>query len=454
MSHWSGDSVVYHLYPLGLCGAPRQNDLSAAPQPRLERMLPWLDHSRDLGATVALLGPVMESGSHGYDVADYFQVDRRLGQRKTLATIAAHAHGLGMKVVLDGVFHHVGRLFWAFRDVLEKGPSSRFVDWFYLDFKGRSPYDDPFSYRAWNGCHDLVKLNLSNPEVRNHLFEAAADWIREYHIDGLRLDAADHVDMTFIHDLGNWCRRMKPDFWLVGEVVKGPYCPWLEDGGIDSVTNYECYKALYSSLNDANYHEIAHCLRRHFGEYGLYPEKRLLSFADNHDVDRVASRLKEPALLYPLYSMLFTIPGIPTIYYGSEFGLTGAKSAHDDWSLRPELNLGELNGNGRSSDLVRAIKRLSRLRTHLPALRHGDFQELFVAPRRIVFSRRTAEQWVIVAISAEATAVEQEITLPEPVHCVLEDLLNPGQYFPVRGGKARLSPLWPRWARVMEVRRA
>jgi len=453
MTHWARDAVFYHVYPLGLCGATRQNSYAGSPRQSLERLLPWLDHARALGATALLLGPVMESGTHGYDVADYFQVDRRLGDRSTMARIAKEAHDRGLRLVIDGVFHHVGRNFWAFRDVLEKGKESRFVDWFYLDFNGRSPFNDAFSYETWNGCYDLVKLNLSHPEVRGHLFEAVSDWIREYHIDGLRLDAADHLDMGFMRELGIWCRRLVPDFWLMGEVVKGPYNAWLEVGGLDSVTNYECYKGLYSSHNDENYYELAYSLRRHFGEDGLYRSASLYTFVDNHDVNRVASRLDNPAHLFPLYCLLFTIPGTPSIYYGSEFGLKGAKSPRDDWPLRPTLNLKQLQGNPRHLDLTRAITRLANLHRDLAALRSGDFQELFLSHRRLVFSRRTPDQWIIVAVSAEKEPVDQEVILPERLNGKLLDLLNPGQQFVVKNGKAILRPIWPCWARVMEVQR-
>jgi cyclomaltodextrinase len=451
MNHWAWDAVFYHIYPLGVCGAPRQNNLSGTPRNRLEKLLPWLDHARKLGATAVLLGPVMESGTHGYDVVDYFQLDRRLGDRSTMARLAAEARARKLNLVMDGVFHHVGRDFWAFRDVREKGRGSRFIDWFHLDFNHRSPFNDPFSYKAWNGCYDLVKLNLNNPEVRDHLFEAVADWVREHLIDGLRLDAADHLDMGFMRDLGTWCRRLKPDFWLMGEVVKGPYTRWLEDGGLDSVTNYECYKGLYSSHNDGNYHEIAYTLRRHFGEGGLYRSSSLYTFVDNHDVDRVASRLVDPAHLYPLYCLLFTIPGTPAIYYGSEFGLDGVKSQRDDWPLRPAVNLKKLKGDPRRSDLIQAITRLANLRAEVPALRSGEFRELSVSHRRLIFSRRTPDQWVIAAVSAEREPVEQEVVLPEPINGKLVDLLNPGQQFEIRDGKANLRPLWPCWARVMEV---
>jgi len=452
MDHWARDAIFYHIYPLGLCGAPRQNDLSASPKTRLERILPWLDHARELGATAALLGPVMESGSHGYDVADYFQVDRRLGDRGAMIRMAAEARDRGLKLVLDGVFHHVGRDFWAFRDVREKGRQSRYVDWFYLDFSKTSPFHDSFAYEAWNGCYDLVKLNLDNPEARDHLFRAAEDWVREYQIDGLRLDAADHLDMGFMRELAARLRGLKPGFWLMGEVVRGPYSQWLDDGELDSVTNYECYKGLYSSHNDENYYEIAYSLRQHFGENGLYRSNSLYTFVDNHDVDRVADRLHDPAHLYPLYCLLFTIPGVPALYYGSEFGLKGTKAPTHDWYLRPALNLKRLRESRRRTDLTRAITRLAHLRAQLPALRRGDYQELFLGHRRLVFSRRTSDQWLIVAVSAEREPVEQELILPEPVNGVLVDLLNPGQRFRIMNGKANLRPLWPNWARVMEVR--
>jgi cyclomaltodextrinase len=453
MNHWACDAVFYHVYPLGLCGAPRRNDLSGPSHHRLEKLLPWLDHARELGANALLLGPMMESGSHGYDIVDYFQVDRRLGERSTLNRMAAEARARGFRLVMDGVFHHVGRDFWAFRDVREKGQRSRFVDWFHLDLNGRSPFNDPFAYKAWNGCYDLVKLNLNNSEVRSHLFEAVAVWIREYHIDGLRLDAADHLDVRFMRDLGVWCRSLKQDFWLMGEVVHGDYRRWLEDGRLDSVTNYECYKGLYSSHNDGNYYEIAHSLRRQFGEDGRYRSASLYAFVDNHDVARVASRLADPAHLYPLYCLLFTIPGIPAVYYGSEFGLKGAKSQRDDWPLRPALNLKQLKEKPHFFDLIRTITRLANLRAKLPALRRGDYRELYLSHRRLVFSRRTPDQWVIAAVSAEKKPVEQEVIFPERIDGRMVDVLNPGEQFEIKNGKTKLLPLWPCWARVMEVQK-
>ena len=158
------NSIFYHIYPLGACGAPHFNDFQSAPEPRLRQILGWLDHIQSLGANALYLGPVFESNSHGYDTADYFHVDRRLGARADLAELARALHSRGMRLVLDGVFNHVGRNFWAFRDLQENGVNSPYRNWFAdLRFDQRSPYGDPFSYAAWNGHFDLIKLNLAEP---------------------------------------------------------------------------------------------------------------------------------------------------------------------------------------------------------------------------------------------------------------------------------------------------
>ncbi|MFY0574859.1 alpha-amylase family glycosyl hydrolase [Cystobacter fuscus] len=270
------------------------------------------------------LGPVFESSSHGYDTADYSKVDRRLGTNADLSRLVAAMRAAGIRVILDGVFHHVGRDFWAFRDVQVHGERSRYRDWFSgLQFGKRSPYGDAFSYDGWSGHYNLVKLNLQNAEVRAHLFGVVEQWISEFGIEGLRLDVAEVMDVSFLRDLAAFCRRLRPDFWLLGEAIHGDYRRLGNPETLDSVTNYECYKGLYSSLNDRNYFEIAYSLQRQFGENGIYRDLLLYNFVDNHDVNRIASTLKDPAHLLPLHLMLFTIPGVPSIYYGSEWGQEG-----------------------------------------------------------------------------------------------------------------------------------
>ncbi|HYW83395.1 MAG TPA: alpha-amylase family glycosyl hydrolase, partial [Spirochaetia bacterium] len=229
------------------------------PQPRIEALHAWLEHARKLGANALYLGPVFESSSHGYDTADYFLVDRRLGRNEDLVRFCRAAHDAGVRVIFDAVFNHVGRAFWAFKDLLAKGKDSAHTSWFRgVDFSRRSPHGDPFAYEGWNGHYSLVKLDVANPAVKEHLFAAVSRWVEEFGIDGLRLDAADCIDMGFLRELASFSHRAWPGFWLLGEVIHGDYGRWANPSTLDSVTNYECYKGLYSSHVDDNFFEIAY----------------------------------------------------------------------------------------------------------------------------------------------------------------------------------------------------
>jgi len=226
------------------------------------------------------------------------------------------------------VFHHTGRDCWIFQDIQSNGEASRYRDWYHLDFTRRSPWGDPFSYEGWAGHYDLVKLNLGNPLVLEHLFAAISSWVEQFDVDGLRLDAADRLDADFRSRVASHCRALKEDFWLMGEVVHGDYRQWVHEGGLCATTNYEAYRSLWSARNDKNYFELSYSLNRQFGQDGIYRGLDLYSFADNHDVDRVASTLKDPRHLYPLYLLLLTMPGIPSLYYGSEWGIAGRRTAN------------------------------------------------------------------------------------------------------------------------------
>lgn len=451
MSHWAWDAIFYHIYPLGLCGAPPRNDFGSPAVPRLAELGAWLPHLHSLGVNALYLGPLFESSSHGYNTVDYYHVDRRLGNDATLAEFSRALHDTGIRLVLDAVFNHVGRDFWAFRDVQVHGERSAYRDWFHnLRFGGSSPYGDPFTYEGWADHYSLVKLNLANPGVREHLFGAAEAWIRDFDVDGLRLDAADCLDPAFMRDLAAFCRRLRPDFWLMGEVVRGDYRHWANAGMLDSVTNYECYKGLYSSLSDRNYFEIAHTLNREFGENGLYHGLPLYNFADNHDVNRVASELKRPAHLFPLYCLLFTMPGVPSLYYGSEWGLTGRRTRGDDRPLRPRLEPDAAARQAPQPDLVPAIARLARLRHATRALRHGDYRQLLVQHEQFAFARRAPGECVVVALNAASEPAAVDLPLPCP-GTQLVDLLNPGISFPVQAtGSCRVT-VDPCWARVMAL---
>jgi glycosidase len=409
--NWIDKTIFYHVYPLGLCGVQSHNDFSQPPVDRLDELHPWLEHMADMGINGLYIGPLFESVWHGYDTVDYYNIDRRLGTNQSFARFAARAHALGIKVVLDAVFNHVGRGFWAFRDVLEKRQASQFCNWFSgLKFEGDNSFHDGLTYEGWAGHESLVKLNLNNEEVRSHLFGAVKQWIDEYQIDGLRLDAADVMDKDFLSALAGFSKNLKEDFWLMGEVVHGDYTAWAQPGRLDSVTNYIAYKGLYSSFNDHNMFEIAYTLQQQFGANGKMLDLGLYSFADNHDVSRVASMLKDPAELLALYVLMFSMPGIPSIYYGSEFGVRGRKEDQDA-ALRPALNLNELLAHGERLDLYEALKKLIKIRKQHPSFFDGAYRQLLLSNEQFAFSRDLQSGFAITVINAADHAVSIDIPL-------------------------------------------
>ena len=452
MNHtWADQAVFYHIYPLGLCAAPKQNDFQSPTVERLDQLVPWLDHIQGLGCTALYLGPLFESSVHGYDTADYYQVDRRLGTRDTLSRFSRELHYRGLKLVLDGVFNHTGRDFWAFKDLQVNRERSAYAGWFQgVDFSRSSPYNDPFSYDGWSGHYDLVKLNLDHPDVRSHLFDAVRLWIEEFDIDGLRLDAADQMSPGFLSSLARFCRDLRPEFWLMGEMVGGDYRRLANSEMLDSVTNYEAYKSLYSSHVDKNYFEIAYSLNRQFGAGGIYREFQPYNFADNHDVNRVASSLKDPAHLYPLYCLLFSMPGIPSIYYGSEWGLSGQRTPSSDDGLRPQINLMEKTSFP-NHGLASTITRLAEVHRTKKALTEGNYVQLHVSSEQFAFLRSHPEGDMITAVNSSERPCQLELQLPFD-NGFLQDLLDPGQVFPIAADRASIF-VAASGGRILSVRR-
>ena len=393
---WFDQAVIYQIYPLGLCGAPAENDGSTVH--RILRLLDWVDHIKSAGADTVLLNPVFDSDRHGYDTRDYFHVDPRLGDDDDLAKVCQAFHEAGLRVVLDGVFNHVGRGFWAFKDVREKRWDSPYKDWFNLNFDGNTEYNDGFWYEGWEGHNELVKLNLWNPAVVNHQFEAIRSWAERFGVDGLRLDVAYCLPPEYLKQLRGFVNTLKPDFVLMGETLHGDYNRWMSDDMCHSVTNYECYKGLWSAFNSMNMFEIGHSLARQFGpeQWTLYKGKHLLSFLDNHDVNRIASQLTNPDHLPVAYAMAFGMPGVPSVYYGSEWGITGAKGRGSDAELRPALEKPEWN------ELTGWISRLAEAKKGSKALCYGSYRNVVLTNKQIIFERKCDEERVLVAINADS----------------------------------------------------
>lgn len=413
MGHWYNEAVFYHIYPLGLLGAPKKNEGTEI-EHRMKKLLPWIDHMKDLGVTAVYIGPLFESTTHGYDTKDYKKVDRRLGDNKDFKDFVKKCHKAGIHVVVDGVFNHTGREFFAFQDIQKNREHSPYVNWYKgVNFGWNSPYNDGFGYEAWRNCFELVNLNLYEQAVRDYLFDVIHFWIQEFDIDGIRLDCADCLTFDFMKEMRWRTSQEKEDFWLMGEVIHGDYARWANDDVLHSVTNYELHKGLYSGHNDHNYFEIAHTIRREFDENGgIYKGRTLYSFADNHDVDRLASKLNNKAHMFPEYTLLYTLPGIPSIYYGSEWGIEGRKEGGNDDPLRPALNLAEMEEKYKDCQLTEHIRMLGRLKKELSPLSEGKYRELLLTNRQYAFARIQDDKAVIVAVNNDENPAH--VSIPGP----------------------------------------
>ena len=391
---WAYEGVFYQIYPIGFCGAPVHND--GVTVSRILKLKDWAGYLGDLGITSILLNPIFESDNHGYDTRDFKKIDCRLGTNEDFAEVCKSLHENGVKIVLDGVFNHVGRGFWAFKDVQEKKWDSPYKDWFHISFDGNSCYDDGFWYEGWEGHFELVKLNLQNPAVVDYLLECVKFWINTFDIDGLRLDVAYSLDHNFMRRLRSYTQELKPDFAMIGEVLFGDYNIIVNDEMLHSCTNYECYKGLYSSFNSMNLFEIAHSLHRQFGAdpWCIYRGKHLMTFADNHDVTRLASILTNKAHIPLAYGLLLGMPGVPCLYYGSEWGEPGEKAPDNDYALRPCFDAPKPN------ELTSFIKKLIQIREHSDALCNGSYRNVVIQNHQLIFERCTENTRVLVAINA------------------------------------------------------
>lgn len=395
---WADESVFYQIYPLGFCGAPFEND--GKQEHRILKVLDWIPHMVRLGVDAVYFSPLFESDTHGYNTRDYRRIDVRLGTNEDFARVCKALHESGIRVVLDGVFNHVGRGFGPFEDVLKNREKSPYVNWFYrIAFDGNSNYIDGLWYEGWEGNYDLVKLNLRNEEVVNYLLESVKFWVETFDIDGLRLDVAYSLEEDFVRRLRSFTDELKEEFFLVGEMLHGDYNRLMNDGMLHSVTNYECYKGLYSSFNSMNLFEINHSLMRQFGpeNWTLYKGKHLLSFVDNHDVTRVASILSNEKHLPLIYALAFGMPGIPCVYYGSEWGERAEKSQGDP-ALRPCFDVPGWN------ELTEWIAALARAKRASEALNYGSFCSVLLTNRQCIFERKSEHERVFVAVNADADA--------------------------------------------------
>lgn len=395
---WANESVFYQIYPMGFCDVPYEND--GVQRHGILKVIDWIPHIKSLSCNAIYFSPIFESDSHGYNTRDYQKIDVRLGTNEDFKQVCQKLHDSGIKVVLDGVFNHVGRGFFAFQDVLKNRQNSKYVNWFHISFDGNSNYNDGLWYEGWEGHFDLVKLNLDNEEVVSYLLNSVKLWLEEFQIDGIRLDVAYMVNRNYMKRLRSFCddmgKQLGKEIFLIGEMIHGNYAEIVNDEMLHSATNYECYKGLYSSFNCMNMFEINHSLMRQFGEngQGIYKGMQLLSFVDNHDVSRVATILENENHLPLIYALLFGMPGIPCIYYGSEWGVKADKKEGDP-ALRPCF------GEPKVNELTSYIAKLAEVRKNSKALNFGNFKSAFLTNKQCVLERHFENETVWVAINAE-----------------------------------------------------
>ncbi|NDJ52604.1 MAG: alpha-amylase [Chloroflexi bacterium] len=450
---WARRAVLYHIYPLGFLDAPLENDQSSPPTQRLADLRRWYEHILNLGVRAIYFGPVFESHTHGYDTIDYFRIDRRLGDEGLFREILAELHELNIRVILDGVFNHTGRDFFAFRDLREKGRDSAYIDWYTVNWADDSPYHDGFDYYCWHGVHSLPALNLENPDTRNYIFEVARMWLGDIGVDGWRLDVAGEIDPSFWWEFRRVCKRANPDSFLLGEMWGGDYRTWVAHDLLDSGTNYQLYQVLDKAFNEANLWTLKSALDRAYDpELGVYRDLKLNNFTSNHDVTRIRDLLHDPRHVFAAMILLLTIPGIPSLYYGEEIGMRGRKEDGDEALRQPMLAPdGEWPEYG--EDLYREIQRLVKTRLSYPALVDGDYLPLQTGYTFFSFLRSLGDQQVIVAFSIDdkamsATIPVQRVGIPDGTR--FRDVLDRRlPTYTVEEGRLEIERLYPGWGRIL-----
>ena len=388
---WVRHAIWWQVYPLGFVGAFPAADPPGPGEHRLSRIVDWLDHAVQLGASGIALGPVFASRTHGYDTTDHFRIDPRLGDDADFDRVVDAAHRRGLRVLLDGVFNHVGADFARYRQAVEQHDPDA-TAWF---------GGPPGHFHTFEGHGDLITLNHRNPAVVDYTVEVMTHWLGRG-ADGWRLDAAYAVPEDFWARVLPLVRQRYPDAWFVAEVIHGDYSGFVEATGVDSVTQYELWKAIWSSLNDGNFHELDWALQRHNGFLDTFAP---LTFVGNHDVTRIASRLTRPEHLAHALVLLFTVGGVPSVYAGDEFGYRGVKEdrAGGDDAVRPEFAAVPTEPEGPDRDILNLHRFLIGLRRRNPWLNGARTTAVLLENRCYVYETRCGDDALIVALNLADT---------------------------------------------------
>jgi glycosidase len=382
-------AIWWQIYPLGFVGAFPADPAPSAEEHRLGRIDEWLDHAVELGASGLALGPVFASRTHGYDTTDHYRIDQRLGDDADFDNLVAEAHRRGLRILLDGVFNHVGVDFHRYQEALAGGDGS----WFLKRGKG---------FATFEGHDGLITLNHGNAEVVEYVADVMSHWLRRG-ADGWRLDAAYAVPERFWAQVLPLVRGEFPDAWFVGEVIHGDYSAIVAESTFDSVTQYELWKAIWSSLNDVNFHELDHALSRHDEFLDTFVP---MTFVGNHDVTRIASKISDPRHLEHALVVLFTVGGVPSIYAGDEWAYRGIKEERfgGDDAVRPEFAFRPTESAG-GIDVLRLHQHLVGLRRRHPWLTAARTSALSLTNGQYVYRTGAGADALVVALNLDDAAM-------------------------------------------------
>lgn len=423
MTTWHEHAIWWHVYPLGFLGLePAGPSPADAEQHHLLRLVDWLDYAVDLGVNGLALGPVFASTTHGYDTEDHYRIDPRLGMREDFDALVEAAHDRGLRIMLDGVFNHVGSRHPTFRRALGGGPSAPEADLFHLTWSD----DGEASWRSFEGHQELVTLDHGHDAVADLVTDVMRHWLAAG-ADAWRLDAAYAVPPAFWARVLPAVRAGFPEVLVAGEVIHGDYAQIVADTGMDTVTQYELWKAIWSAINDRNLFELEHALGRHDAMLASFAP---LTFVGNHDVTRLASRLHYRRHLPHALAVLFTVGGMPSVYYGDEQGFEGIKEdrAGGDDAVRPAFPASAA-GLGLTGWPTYAVhQELIGLRRRHPWLYRARTRVLEIGDALLVYESAAAGERVVVVLNLTETPVQAS----EPVSTVLAGTAD------VVGGRARV----------------